>query len=229
MVLAGAAAGVCDGDLPRQRAGLDRELIWSMAFWLFIGGMIGGRLFYVIEYWDERFRTDSFRETLLRILNFPEGGLVIYGALFGGVVGGAVVHSQASAAGAGDVRPDRAEHGDRPGARSDRLLSQRLLLRRADDVAVGRDVSADESAVCRPIGRRRCCSATNPPFAACPCIRRRSTARSRPALIGWFLWSYYPFRRRDGEVIALMLMIYPSAGSWRRSSAPTNRPFSARG
>jgi phosphatidylglycerol:prolipoprotein diacylglycerol transferase len=29
------------------------------------------------------------------------------------------------------------------------------------------------------------------------------------ALIGWVLWSYYPLRRRDGEVIALMLMIYP--------------------
>ncbi|MEX2092819.1 MAG: prolipoprotein diacylglyceryl transferase family protein, partial [Pirellulales bacterium] len=29
------------------------------------------------------------------------------------------------------------------------------------------------------------------------------------ALIGWVLWSYYPFRRRDGQVIALMLMIYP--------------------
>ena len=66
-----------------------------MAFWLFIGGMIGGRAFYVIEYWHERFRTDSFRETLLRVLNFPEGGLVVYGALFGGVIGGAVVHSQA--------------------------------------------------------------------------------------------------------------------------------------
>jgi phosphatidylglycerol:prolipoprotein diacylglycerol transferase len=46
-------------------------------------------------------------------------------------------------------------------------------------------------------------------------------ARSRPvhptqiysavnaALLCWFLWSYYPFRRRDGEVIALLLTIYP--------------------
>ena len=45
-----------DGDLSRTAGGLDRELIWSMAFWLFIGGMIGGRAFYVIEYWHERFR-----------------------------------------------------------------------------------------------------------------------------------------------------------------------------
>ncbi|MEM1304834.1 MAG: prolipoprotein diacylglyceryl transferase family protein, partial [Planctomycetota bacterium] len=28
-------------------------------------------------------------------------------------------------------------------------------------------------------------------------------------LLGWFLWSYYPHRRRDGEVIGLGLTIYP--------------------
>jgi phosphatidylglycerol---prolipoprotein diacylglyceryl transferase len=28
-------------------------------------------------------------------------------------------------------------------------------------------------------------------------------------LLCWFLWSYYPFRRRDGEVVALLLTIYP--------------------
>ena len=29
------------------------------------------------------------------------------------------------------------------------------------------------------------------------------------ALLAWLLWSFYPFRRRDGEVTALMLTIYP--------------------
>ena len=29
------------------------------------------------------------------------------------------------------------------------------------------------------------------------------------ALLSWVLWSFYPFRRRDGEVTALMLTIYP--------------------
>jgi phosphatidylglycerol:prolipoprotein diacylglycerol transferase len=28
-------------------------------------------------------------------------------------------------------------------------------------------------------------------------------------LLAWFLWAYYPFRRRDGEVIALLLTIHP--------------------
>jgi phosphatidylglycerol:prolipoprotein diacylglycerol transferase len=28
-------------------------------------------------------------------------------------------------------------------------------------------------------------------------------------LLAWLLWSYFPFRRRDGEVVALMLSIHP--------------------
>ena len=48
-------------------------------------------------------------------------------------------------------------------------------------------------------------------------------ARSRPvhptqvysavnaALMSWLLWSFYPYRRRDGEVTALMLTLYPIA------------------
>ena len=27
--------------------------------------------------------------------------------------------------------------------------------------------------------------------------------------MGWLLWSFYPFRRRDGEVLALLLTIHP--------------------
>jgi phosphatidylglycerol:prolipoprotein diacylglycerol transferase len=29
------------------------------------------------------------------------------------------------------------------------------------------------------------------------------------ALLAWLLWSYYPFRGRDGEAIALLLTIHP--------------------
>jgi phosphatidylglycerol:prolipoprotein diacylglycerol transferase len=29
------------------------------------------------------------------------------------------------------------------------------------------------------------------------------------ALLGWLLWSFFPYRRRDGEAIALLLTIHP--------------------
>jgi phosphatidylglycerol:prolipoprotein diacylglycerol transferase len=57
---------------------------------MFIAGIAGGRIFYVVEYWGERFkRVDvatgqiDWAATLRESLNFTEGGLVVYGAFLG--------------------------------------------------------------------------------------------------------------------------------------------------
>ncbi len=208
MVLAGAATGVWMATYRAQRAGIDRELIWSMAFWLFIGGMIGGRAFYVIEYWHERFRTDSFRETLLRVINFPEGGLVVYGALFGGVA--AVLFF---------IRKHRL-----PALATFDLIAPSMAI----GLALGR-IGCFLNGCCYggptplPWGvsfppesppyvdqmARGVLSSANPPPVSLPVHPAQLYSAITAALIGWVLWSYYPFRRRDGQVIALMLMIYP--------------------
>src|SRR5262245_51497554 len=83
MVLLGTVSGVALATYRARQVGLNHELIWSLAFWMFIGGILGARLFYVIEYWNQRFRSDSLATTIFRVLDFPEGGLVIYGALLG--------------------------------------------------------------------------------------------------------------------------------------------------
>ena len=70
-----------------RQGGLDPEIILSLAIWLVVCGVIGARLFYVIEYWDEKFAGRSPRDTLLEILNVPEGGLVIYGGFIGAAAG----------------------------------------------------------------------------------------------------------------------------------------------
>lgn len=205
MVLAGAVAGVAMATYRAQRAGIDRELIWSMAFWLFIGGMIGGRAFYVIEYW-QKFHAATFRETLLRVLNFPEGGLVVYGAFIGGVIA---------------VLLFLRKHGLPTLATFD-LIAPSLMI----GLALGR------------IGcfLNGCCyggptslpwavefPAGSPPFAdqAESSMLSADATRSlaihpaqlysaiTAALIGWVLWTYYPLRRRDGQVIGLMLALYP--------------------
>jgi phosphatidylglycerol---prolipoprotein diacylglyceryl transferase len=41
-------------------------------------------LFYVMEYWHEKFYQPSLLKTLLLIINIPEGGLVVYGSLLAG-------------------------------------------------------------------------------------------------------------------------------------------------
>lgn len=80
MLLLGVVAGVSLALHRAERWGIDREVIFSLAFWMFVSGMVGARLFYVIEYWPE-YRSDSVWTTLILIGNMTRGGLVVYGAL----------------------------------------------------------------------------------------------------------------------------------------------------
>ncbi len=92
MVLIGVVSGVALAVQRAKRRGVEPELIFSLALWLFVGGMLGARAFYVMEYWDRQFyHTDpaghfDFIGTLKAVLNIAQGGLVIYGALIGGAV-----------------------------------------------------------------------------------------------------------------------------------------------
>jgi phosphatidylglycerol---prolipoprotein diacylglyceryl transferase len=61
-----------------------------MAFWMVVLGIIGARGFYVIEYWSDYWRnfTDpngGLGLLVVSILDITKGGLVVYGAFFGGV------------------------------------------------------------------------------------------------------------------------------------------------
>ncbi len=76
----------CDG---RAQVGQDPELIFSAGTWLFVAGIVGARLLYVIEYWDRFKKLDRSQnlllgETIEAIVNVPQGGLVVYGSLLGG-------------------------------------------------------------------------------------------------------------------------------------------------
>ncbi|MEX0586081.1 MAG: prolipoprotein diacylglyceryl transferase family protein [Pirellulales bacterium] len=87
MFLLGFLAGVGLAAYRARRWGVDPEIIFSLAFWLLVSGILGARAFYVIEYWNESFynpnnpQIDELRETLLAVVNFTQGGLVVFGAL----------------------------------------------------------------------------------------------------------------------------------------------------
>ena len=68
-----------------KNRGIPAEEILSLAPWVFGGGLVGARLFYVIQY-SEKFIGDSIAETLGKIFRFTEGGLVVYGSMIGGVL-----------------------------------------------------------------------------------------------------------------------------------------------
>lgn len=83
MLLAGVVAAVALALVRARRYGLKDEVILAIAPWAVVGGIIGARTFYVIEYRDQFFSADLML-TLRRILNFTEGGLVVYGSFIGG-------------------------------------------------------------------------------------------------------------------------------------------------
>jgi phosphatidylglycerol:prolipoprotein diacylglycerol transferase len=89
MLLAGIVSGVGLAMYRARQVGLDPDAILSMAFWLVLCGIIGARLFYVVEYW-EKFAGKTPQKTILEIANVPQGGLVIYGGFVGAVVGVAI-------------------------------------------------------------------------------------------------------------------------------------------
>ncbi len=112
------------------------------------------------------------------------------------------------------VRPDSpaARAGLKPGDRLQsingyELSNAQMPFRAGGSLPAARQplhiVRGQSEAVDYDPGRRR------RPSAACRCIRRRSTASSKAWLLCLLLLVFDRFRRRDGELFALMMSIYP--------------------
>jgi phosphatidylglycerol:prolipoprotein diacylglycerol transferase len=61
-----------------KREKLSPELIFDLALWVFVGGLLGARIFYVAQYWGIRVHS------LWDVLKIWEGGIVFYGSVMGG-------------------------------------------------------------------------------------------------------------------------------------------------
>ncbi|MDI9444381.1 MAG: prolipoprotein diacylglyceryl transferase [Planctomycetota bacterium] len=69
-----------------RRLGLDPDRLVMLCFWMILPGIVGARVFYVIEYWED-FQRATVIATIGELLNFTEGGLVVYGSIIGGIAG----------------------------------------------------------------------------------------------------------------------------------------------
>lgn len=269
-----------------RQVGLDPEVIYSLAFWLFLGGIVGARLFYVIQYFDQ-FRADSFLTTAVKLINFAEGGLVVYGSVIAATIAyfvfvwrrqlpalavlDVIAPSVAIAVGFGrvgcflngccfggvsDVAWALPFPADSP-PWEHQVLTEQLFLHglkfdrtaaarpgavvstvepdspadsagmRAGDriVSVGdreirdwRDAHAALAAVFRPGASLSVGVAGQPENRNWQLPARPWSHPVHPTqlysslngfVLAFLLWTYYPFRRRDGEVIALLMTIYP--------------------
>lgn len=297
MLLVGVVCGVGLAVQQARRMGLDPELIYSLALWSFVGGIIGARLFYVIQYWD-RFDDLPLGARIGALVNVTEGGLVVYGSLIGGGITGiwfmrkhglpilAVVDLVAPAMMIGlaigrigcllngcchgGVCESRVlgitfpkgnpphTHDSPPYFHQHRLgqlhgftigwnprgyavveavepngaAEKGGLVAGAVIVAInGQPLDSYESITKRPVNSyeaaREILQTSGPALAmethagTSEIVLPQLPPRSRPAhptqiyssinaaVLCLLLWAYYPFRRRDGEVIALLLTLYP--------------------
>ncbi len=82
LVLAGAVGLAMATYRARQR-GIDGDTIIALVMWMFVAGIIGARVFFVIEHWETAFADLPLARALLEALNFTSGGLVVYGSVLG--------------------------------------------------------------------------------------------------------------------------------------------------
>lgn len=71
-----------------RREGADGEIAWDVAMWIFVSGILGARMYYVVTHADRFFGFDpdsghprTVPQILKALVNLPDGGLVLYGGL----------------------------------------------------------------------------------------------------------------------------------------------------
>jgi phosphatidylglycerol:prolipoprotein diacylglycerol transferase len=82
MLLLAAASGTWLSIVRGRRAGIDADTILALATQVFLWGLVGARLFYVIEYHEQFFAAGKpLGRSLFEVVNIAAGGLVVFGSL----------------------------------------------------------------------------------------------------------------------------------------------------
>lgn len=85
LLMCGVIAGTYVALKRCEAKGIPREAFLSLATWTVAAGIIGARLFYIIQYWHE-LPGDTLGQKLWTVLQVTEGGLVVYGSVIGGLI-----------------------------------------------------------------------------------------------------------------------------------------------
>jgi phosphatidylglycerol:prolipoprotein diacylglycerol transferase len=82
MLLVAAAAGTWLSVRRGRAVGIDADTILALGMEIFLWGLVGARLFYVLEYHEQFFPPGrSLPAALAQVLNIAQGGLVVFGSL----------------------------------------------------------------------------------------------------------------------------------------------------
>jgi phosphatidylglycerol:prolipoprotein diacylglycerol transferase len=85
LTAAGFLAGYLIASRRAPQRGVSREAIADLVFWIMVGGILGARLFYVVQNWSD------FSGRLIEIIRIDHGGLVFYGGFCGACIAVAAV------------------------------------------------------------------------------------------------------------------------------------------
>ncbi|MCL4294454.1 MAG: prolipoprotein diacylglyceryl transferase [Anaerolineae bacterium] len=72
-----------------ERKGFKKEDIYDAAMWIVPGGLLGARLFHVLDHWSHEYAANP-----VRALYLWEGGLAIWGGVIGGLIAGIILARQ---------------------------------------------------------------------------------------------------------------------------------------
>jgi phosphatidylglycerol---prolipoprotein diacylglyceryl transferase len=87
MLLLGLVSAVFLAESRARKAGYAPEMIWDLATSTFIPGILGARIFYLVQHGDKVFHAkQTVPEMLFAAVNLSEGGLVLYGGIIAGTV-----------------------------------------------------------------------------------------------------------------------------------------------
>lgn len=286
MVLTGSITGLVMAAHRARQMKLSPEVIYSLAFGMFILGILGARLFFVIEYWETRFQFGNWQETLFAVLKFTEGGLVVYGALIGatiaflwftlknhlpplaiadliapsllaGLAFGRIGCLLNGCCYGGETTQPWAISFPRDSMPYVEQIIEGPLLGLRFELPVSPSTSANQLPVIAEVksgslaadaglvagmkifrvgnfemenvghvyerfskiksdqtelifyGESGRAFTVKLPEGSLPVHPTQIYSAVHAAILSWVLWSFYPFRRRDGEVTALMLVVYP--------------------
>ena len=83
-IVLGVISGTLAAVVRARRSGQNPGLYLDFLFYALIASIVGARIYYVVFAWDE------YRNDLLKIFAFREGGLAIYGAVIGAFASGVI-------------------------------------------------------------------------------------------------------------------------------------------
>ncbi len=84
LLACGMLAGLWTSGIRARRTGISPERVHELGPWVILGGVLGGRVLYVVSYWNEDFAAHPFPDVFM----IQNGGLVFYGGLIGATLVG---------------------------------------------------------------------------------------------------------------------------------------------